>query len=296
MRVCSLPSVLLCLLLSASSTLRAQRQPVIVEHGRYTIHLLLHPIGTEEYTVTASGPGRDTMTTVSTTSDRGTKHTSTETLEMGKLFAPLRLEQTRDNIDPPLLSEIKGASATVREDSATRTLHTPPVAYMGFGSMPASLQMMMMRYWQYHHQPARLPILRASTKALPLEIRLVGHDTFFAKGMTVRLARYTVANMIFGREVLWMNDSGRLIALRLATLSFPWRAVDGLMVIEPADETRRSAPSAARGTPFPRRRACRSSVASCCGDGNMGFGETVPLPRELRLDNVTECVAWYAVR
>jgi imidazolonepropionase-like amidohydrolase len=29
----------------------------------------------------------------------------------------------------------------------------------------------------------------------------------------IRLSRYTVANLMFGREILWMNDSGRLAAL-----------------------------------------------------------------------------------
>jgi imidazolonepropionase-like amidohydrolase len=89
----------------------------------------------------------------------------------------------------------------------------PPVAFVGFGSMPAALQMMMMRYWQYHHMPARLPILRVSEQALPVEIRLVGHEAFEIKGKMVRLTRYTVANLVFGREILWMNDSYRVAAV-----------------------------------------------------------------------------------
>jgi hypothetical protein len=28
--------------------------------------------------------------------------------------------------------------------------------------MPAAMHMMMMRYWQYHHSPAHLPIIRSS--------------------------------------------------------------------------------------------------------------------------------------
>jgi len=84
---------------------------------------------------------------------------------------------------------------------------------MAFASMPASMQMMMMRYWIAHHRPARLTILRASSQALPLEIKLVGHDAFATKHGMVRLTRYTVANLMFGREILWMNDHGRLAAL-----------------------------------------------------------------------------------
>jgi imidazolonepropionase-like amidohydrolase len=108
---------------------------------------------------------------------------------------------------------VKGGSVSVRERGVRRSMRRPPVAFVGFGTMPASVQMMMMRYWRLHHQPVRLPILRASEKALPLEIKLVGHDSFSVKGRMVRLTRYTVANLMFGREIVWMNDSGRLAAL-----------------------------------------------------------------------------------
>jgi imidazolonepropionase-like amidohydrolase len=197
--------------LLATGALQAQRKPLVVEDGRYSIHLLLHTIGTEEYRITDTGSGQLEMTTHSTTSDRGTTRTSSSTLAMGKLFAPMRLEQTNANGDSS--TEIRGASASVREGDVSRTVTKPAVAFVGFGSMSASLQMMMMRYWRFHHQPAKLTILRASTKALPLEIRLVGHDAFLVKGQMVRLSRYTVANLVFGREVLWMNDSGRLAAV-----------------------------------------------------------------------------------
>jgi imidazolonepropionase-like amidohydrolase len=111
------------------------------------------------------------------------------------------------------LTEVKGGSVTILERGVSRTLRRPPVAFVGFGTMPASVQMMMMRYWRAHHQPARLPILRGSEKALPVEIKLVGHDSFSVNGRMVRLTRYTVANLMFGREIVWMNENGRLAAL-----------------------------------------------------------------------------------
>ncbi len=156
------------------------------------------------------------MTTTSTTADRGTKRTTTSTLTMGPMFTPITLQRatgvagTGENA--PML-EVKGPSVTMREAGVTRTVSKPAVAFVASGPMPAAMQMMMMRYWKRHGQPARLPVIRESDKALPLEIRPVGHDAFSVKGQMVRLTRYTVANLIFGREVLWMNDSGRLVAL-----------------------------------------------------------------------------------
>jgi imidazolonepropionase-like amidohydrolase len=216
MRKRFVPATLLCLLFMRGGWLGAQNKPLVVEEGRYSIHLLLHTIGTESYTVTETAPGRMVMTTESTSSDRGMKRTSTTKLEMARLFAPVMLEQRSSGssgAEDVSLTEVKGGSVSVMERGVSRIMRKPPVAFVGFGTMPASVQMMMMRYWKMHHQPAGLPILRTSERALPLEIKLVGHDSFSVGGRMVRLTRYTVANLMFGREIVWMNDSGRLAAL-----------------------------------------------------------------------------------
>ncbi len=190
--------------------LHAQDKPILVEHGVYQVHLLLHPIGTEEYTVEDLRNGQRILTSTSNTNDRGMKRTTVTTLTYGLRFEPLKLEQKSPATTS--LTEIVGNSATIHELDQTRTLTKPATAFVGFGNMPAALQMMMMRYWQYHHAPARLPILRVSDQALPLQIKLVGHEAFQINGRMVRLTRYTVANLMFGREILWMNDSFRIAA------------------------------------------------------------------------------------
>jgi imidazolonepropionase-like amidohydrolase len=210
-----LPLALFSLSLLSGKCARAEHKPVLIEQGKYTVHMLLHPIGTEEYTLTDQGAGRSIMTVTETTSDRGMKRTLASTLELGPMLSPLKLSQTVTNASGETsdLTEVKGRVVSIREEDVTRTVTKPPVAFVGFASMPASMQMMMMRYWTAHHRPARLTILRASSQALPLEIKLVGHDAFATKHGMVRLTRYTVANLMFGREILWMNDHGRLAAL-----------------------------------------------------------------------------------
>lgn len=209
------PGSLLLFALGVGSALQAQNTPILVEHGTYAVHLLAHRIGVEEYTITKTRSGDFVLTTTTHTSDRGMKRTSTATLNMGPVFTPMRLSQrtTTATSDSESLTELHGNEVSVREGVVSRTLSMPTTAFMGFGSMPAALQMVMMRYWMAHHRPVRLPMLRASDKALPLEIRLVGHDAFESKGRMVRLSRYTVANLVFGREILWMNASGRLAAV-----------------------------------------------------------------------------------
>jgi imidazolonepropionase-like amidohydrolase len=236
MRRSFVPAGLLCLLFVGGTLLRGENKPLVVEQGRYSIHLLLHKIGTESYSVTETAPGRLVMTTTSTSSDRGMKRTSDLKLELGPLYAPALLEQRSSGggAEDNSLTEGKGSSVSILERGVSRTMRRPPVAFVGFGTMPASLQMMMMRYWRLHHQPVRLPILRASEKALPLEIKLAGHDAFSVNGRMLRLTRYTVANLMFGREIVWMNDSGRMAALMTFAGGLPQEEIlEGYEQVEP---------------------------------------------------------------
>jgi imidazolonepropionase-like amidohydrolase len=208
---------MLCVVLAAPS-LFAQQRPYVIEHGTYAVHLILHTIGTEEYTVTEFGTHRE-LTVATSTSDRGMKRATSSTLDFGRDYSPAKLEQhnvasaAAAPADPGSLTEIGGATVSVREGTVSRSFAKPAVAFAGFGSMPAALQMMMMRYWNLHHRPAQLSLLRASAQAPPVEIKMVGHEAFTVKGRIVRLTRYTVANLIFGREILWMNDSNRVAAI-----------------------------------------------------------------------------------
>ena len=188
------------------------------DHGRYANYLLLHEVGAETYAVTGGGADGAVMTTSFTVSDRGTTRTSVTTLKTGPGGEPTALDLKREGVaaGERWTTEIAGGSATVQEGLARRTAPRPAVAYVGFAGMPAALQMTMMGYWRAHHEPKRLPILRASAEAPPLEVRRVGADVVAipgAPGGKVRLTRYTVANLMFGREILWMDPEGRLAAL-----------------------------------------------------------------------------------
>src|SRR5260370_41585562 len=111
-RTSFVPAGLLCLLLVGGASLRGQNKPLMVEEGRYSIHLLLHTIGTESYTVTETAPERLGMTTSSTTSDRGMKRTSSTKLEMGPLFAPVVLEQRASGPSGSSGGSVEDASLT----------------------------------------------------------------------------------------------------------------------------------------------------------------------------------------
>ena len=222
-----------CLVLGCTLTASAQ-QPPVVEHGTYAIHLLLHVIGTEEYNVTDTGAGALTLKTTTATSDRGMKRTASSTLTMAPGYIPTGFHQTSSAGGTDTISDtaLTGNQVTIAEPAGTRTIPRPATAFPGAGGMPAAAEMMMMRYWLAHGRPARLNLLRGSAEAQPVEIRMVGHEAFTTHGHLVRLTRYTVANLVYGREILWMNDAGRLVAVMTFAGGLPQE-----IVLEEYEET-----------------------------------------------------------
>ena len=185
------------------------------EQGRYITHLLLHEVGSENYALRSTATGF-LLTVTSTLKDRGSVRSRTVTLDTGKDITPVFLETERKGSAPgdAWRSRVGTSNATIQEGAISRTAPKQPVAFVGFQEMPAALQMMMMRYWSLHHQPRALPILRADPTAPPVQIRRVGTDTLaLPGGRRAVLTRYTVANLLFGREIVWMDNRGRLAAL-----------------------------------------------------------------------------------
>ncbi len=190
------------------------------ESGTLTIHMILHAIGEEHYEITP-GEGALTLNTVFEYSDRGNKRTTTVMLRTKPDFTPLDLEVK----ERPSTVHIQGSSATVKEDDAIRTFAAPASYFTIFGPAPFAVQMMMMRYWNAHGRPQTLPMLRANPASQPIRIEPVGHDSISVDGKTVVLDRYTVANLMFGREILWMNAQGELAAAMTFAGGLPMEAV-----------------------------------------------------------------------
>jgi hypothetical protein len=96
----------LCLLPTLAA---AQQQPIVVEHGIYQVHLLLHAIGSEEYSITDARDGHHVLTTSTNTDDRGPKRSSVSTRTFGDHFDPLKLEQNSGDVQST--TEISGVKA-----------------------------------------------------------------------------------------------------------------------------------------------------------------------------------------
>ena len=197
------------------------------EQGSFNIHLILHSIGTERYQVHYGDDGRVMMESTIEYSDRGNKRSQTAVLRMKRDLTPESFD-----LQGRISGSFSAETAMVREGDSVRQATLPPKFFVEFGSTPFAVQMMMLRYWASHGKPAGLPVLRASQDADDIRIEPAGRDKIAVDGKIILLSRYTVANVVFGHEIVWLNDKQELAAAMTFAGGLPMEA--GRSEYEPA--------------------------------------------------------------
>jgi hypothetical protein len=197
-------SFLVALLIAGASA-----QPV--EKGKFILHKFTRPLGEESYEITRDGDSLVTRSSFQFT-DRGGKVPLNATLRSSADLTPQHFDikgQTSriSRIDSAV--DIADGQATIREKKDSRTTPVPAHYFTIAGYAPATVQMMMMRYWAKSGKPNPLPVFPSGS--VTIEPR--GADSVAIDGHTVQLQRYTITGLIWGRETLWLDDQGDLAAL-----------------------------------------------------------------------------------
>ena len=193
------------------------------QSGSLVIHMMLHAIGEERYDITRSAEGY-TVNTTFHYADRGFfDRTVTASLRMKTDYTPVSAEVK--GTGEPYTARVEGSQAVAQENGSSRTFQLPAAYFPITGPSPFALQMMMMRYWGAHGKPAGVEMLRAKPGAEPVRIEFAGRDAITIGGRKVGLERYTIANLMFGREVLWMDEQANLAAAMTFAGGLPMEAV-----------------------------------------------------------------------
>jgi imidazolonepropionase-like amidohydrolase len=159
------------------------------ESGTFTIHMIKHAIGEERWEITQKDGGY-VLTTAAEQSDRGNKRTTTATLRMDAKYTPQSFE---------------------RGPNSPATPSGEALDYSGMHSTSFGVQTAMMRYWLANGKPKSLPAHGAATDQ-PIRIEAEGKDSITVGGKAVVLERYTISNLMFGKEVVWLTADGNLAA------------------------------------------------------------------------------------
>jgi imidazolonepropionase-like amidohydrolase len=182
-----------------------------VESGQFTLFKFEQAIGEEHYDIRPDGDLFALTSTFSFT-DRGTPVRLSTSAQFNRTLTPTHFAVKGDTaritgIDAEVT--IAGGSATIREGSDSRRAPVPAGAFTLAGYAPPSMQMELMRYWASHGRPASVPVLPRGT----VRIEPRGRDQIVIGDRTVVLDRYSLSGVVWGRETIWCDESGRLAAL-----------------------------------------------------------------------------------
>jgi imidazolonepropionase-like amidohydrolase len=208
---------LLAFLLSAlaSAPLLAQQlpgetKPAVLERGKFRLHKFEQPIGEETYEIARDGDSLGVKMDFKFT-DRGTEVPLSAAFRGAQDLTPQAFEikgKTSRDSDIDDAVEVQQGKVRVRIRDKWTEAVTPTRFFTIAGYSPATMQMLMVRYWASHGSPTQLPTFpRGEIKIEPR-----GQDAIAVNGKNQTFSRYTIQGLIWGRETLWFDDRQNLIA------------------------------------------------------------------------------------
>jgi imidazolonepropionase-like amidohydrolase len=185
------------------------------ESGTLVLHFLQLPVGQESYRLTNNADGSLTLRASFEYTERGSRVPLDATLQMKADLTPLEFEAKGKSyrpfsVDASVRVSPDGKSAEVREGAKSRQVALPARYFTISGYAPFSVQMMLLRYWMDHGKPDRLPQLPAADPGTEVEVKQTGEDSIDVDGKAVRLTRYSLGNIVWGRETIWLDGQGAI--------------------------------------------------------------------------------------
>jgi hypothetical protein len=184
-------SLLALLLLAALAPAQNSTESII------EIRLIERPVGREVDRVTRSGDDSVLSADVAIV-DRGTAIKSTSELRVGADFSPraFRLQGRT--------YRFVNVDADVQDDSSG----TPWFPARGWA--PLGGRALLINYWERRGRPSAIT---TRPDGATVRILLRGDDAVESGGRTIKLRRYSVDGVVWGRETVWLDESGALAAI-----------------------------------------------------------------------------------
>ncbi len=144
--------------------------------------------------------------------DRGSPVTLTAKLQVTPALEPVsfrikggtsRFSTVYDSV------AINNKTASIKVDDSSFTKQVKPNTFTIAGYSPATVQMLLIQYWKKHKRPATINVLPSGS----VEIKKDGTDTFSFNNTSLVLERYAIKGLIWGNELLWTDDKGKLYCL-----------------------------------------------------------------------------------
>jgi len=205
---------LIVLVLCATLTVAAwaqQSSSAVIEQGKFTLHKFEQPIGEETYEIRRDSDSLAAKIDFKFT-DRGSEVPLSTTFRAGQDLTPRSFEikgRTARTVSIDQAITVDNGQLHFRTRDKNSDSAAPSGAFFTIAAYaPATMQMLMIRYWATHGSPAELPTLPKG--AVKIEPR--GQDTIHVGDRDEKLDRFTVQGLIWGRETLWFDAQRKLVA------------------------------------------------------------------------------------
>jgi imidazolonepropionase-like amidohydrolase len=191
--------------------LSARSQDLPADSGTFLLHKFEQHIGKETYKVYNYKDSKKYVVDFKFV-DRGSPVPLKATFKVNPVTDPLELvikgsTSRFSNVDDSI--KIKGNTATVRVNDSTYTQKVLPFTFPVTGYSPATVQMLLLQYWNNKKQPATINTLPFGA----LQIKKTGTDVLTFNDKPLSLIRYTVSGLIWGNELLWTDKAGKLMCI-----------------------------------------------------------------------------------
>src|SRR6202167_2349624 len=182
----------------------------VAEQGKFILHKFENPIGEETFQIVRDGNSLNVKMEFKFT-DRGTPVPLSATFRGLEDLTPEAFEIKGKNsrstdIDEQV--EVQSDQIRVRDRDKWTEAARPKQFVTIAGYAPATMQMLMVRYWATHGSPAELDTLPSGR----VKIEPRGQDAISVNGKNETLDRFTVEGLIWGRETLWFDSKKNLVA------------------------------------------------------------------------------------
>lgn len=183
----------------------------IIEQGKFTLYKFEQPIGQETYEVRHDGDSLGVKVDFKFT-DRGSPVPLTATFRGAQGLTPQAFEIKGNtaravSIDETVTIDAGKVHFRTRDKQSDSSPPSGPFFTIA-GYAPATMQMLMVRYWATHGSPAQLATLPSGS----VKVEPRGQDTIRVGAKDEKLDRYTIEGLIWGRETLWFDANGNLVA------------------------------------------------------------------------------------
>ncbi len=200
------------------------------EEGTILLYFLQRPVGEETYALRSTENGDLDFSAKFLYTERTSTVALDATLRMAADYTPKRFSikgksYRWSSVDAQV--EVAGTTAQVTDRGQRSSVTVPQKFFTISGYSPLSAQAMLIRYWKEHGEPPRISTLPAGADNTneAVEISYAGRDRLRIDNQDVSLDRYTVNNVVWGRESVWLDTDGRFAAATTLTGGLPLDAV-----------------------------------------------------------------------